>query len=70
MVIAIGGQNPSLEILRLGYLPAADPHLNNSRRSTNFGKEIDKCAPRLRKVNFEVIHNITMVQSTVLNFLT
>ena len=55
MVLAIGGQNPSLEILKLGYLPDGPaPELYSSRRSTNFDKEIKKRVPRLRKVSLEV----------------
>ena len=59
-MITIGGQNPSLEILKLGYLREAHTHLKKGKE-TQFEKEIKKCVPRLRKVSLEVIHNITMV---------
>ena len=65
MFLTIGGQNPSLEILKLEIRPEAVPHLKNSRQSTNFEEELRKCVPRLRNVRWEVIHNIILCSTSV-----
>ena len=58
-LVRISDQNPSLEILSMGMLPEAHAHIQNKiLYIMDIKDDIRRLAPRLKKLNFEVIHNI------------